>query len=275
MVDRACRRCETSFSTSRGAQFYCDPCRSRCAVDGCATKPHSKGYCILHYDRLVTRGDAGGVGRERNWQSGPCSVDGCERQARKKSLCALHYKRVTLSGEAGPAGVLTKPRGVPCEVEGCARLADAAGLCNMHYCRLLKDGDVGEAHARRRANGEGCITPDGYKLIGVDGESIFEHRHVMSNVLGRPLTDVERVHHKDGDRLNNEPDNLELWVIQQPSGQRVVDLVAAAIKLLRQYPDLLSDVGLKLTTLENHQVGRVASEHKSFGEMNGFLGFGA
>lgn len=43
--------------------------------------------------------------------------------------------------------------------------------------------------------------PDGY---------IFEHRLVMSNYLGRPLRDDEIVHHKDGNKLNNDISNLEI-----------------------------------------------------------------
>ena len=36
------------------------------------------------------------------------------------------------------------------------------------------------------------------------------HRMVMEEVLGRSLEPTEIVHHKDGDRTNNDPSNLEL-----------------------------------------------------------------
>jgi hypothetical protein len=39
---------------------------------------------------------------------------------------------------------------------------------------------------------------------------ILEHRYVMSQQLGRLLLDSELVHHKDENKLNNHPDNLEL-----------------------------------------------------------------
>jgi len=39
---------------------------------------------------------------------------------------------------------------------------------------------------------------------------IFEHRYVMENIIGRPLTEYEIVHHKNGDILDNRPENLDI-----------------------------------------------------------------
>jgi hypothetical protein len=52
-----------------------------------------------------------------------------------------------------------------------------------------------------------------------------EHRKVMERKLGRALFSFETVHHRNGIRTDNDPDNLELWTKHQPSGQRVSDLV--------------------------------------------------
>jgi hypothetical protein len=57
----------------------------------------------------------------------------------------------------------------------------------------------------------------------------------MEQVLGRPLLEFENVHHKDGNRANNHPDNLELWITGQPSGQRPRDLVKWAKEILERY----------------------------------------
>lgn len=57
---------------------------------------------------------------------------------------------------------------------------------------------------------EGHINPDGYKKIYVDGVQVLEHRVIMEDHLGRPLLSNEVVHHIDGDRLNNEIDNLRV-----------------------------------------------------------------
>lgn len=64
---------------------------------------------------------------------------------------------------------------------------------------------------------------------------ILEHVKVMSDMLGRPLEKGENVHHKNGVRDDNRPENLELWVVMQPSGQRATDLVEWAHQILKRY----------------------------------------
>jgi hypothetical protein len=64
----------------------------------------------------------------------------------------------------------------------------------------------------------------GYVHIRLDGRVIAEHRHVMEQKLGRKLRRGESVHHINGIRADNRPENLELWLSNPRYGQRARDL---------------------------------------------------
>jgi hypothetical protein len=45
----------------------------------------------------------------------------------------------------------------------------------------------------------------------------------MEGKIGRFLMSHERVHHMNGVRNDNRPENLELWKIKDPAGVRAID----------------------------------------------------
>lgn len=66
---------------------------------------------------------------------------------------------------------------------------------------------------------------DGYVQVKMGGQWVMEHRHVTEGIIGRSLAAHERVHHKNGRRDDNRPENLELWRIKgkDPAGVRAAD----------------------------------------------------
>jgi hypothetical protein len=69
----------------------------------------------------------------------------------------------------------------------------------------------------------------------VKSNYVFEHILAMEEILGRYLLPEETVHHRNGVRDDNRPENLELWTRPQPTGIRVADAIAWARQIIRRY----------------------------------------
>lgn len=204
-----------------------------CSFGGCGRAVKCKGLCGGHYQQQLAGRQMSPLGSSRI--RGSCSFEGCDRPHRAKGYCNTHRiqhlggKPLTPIRAVAAAGHRTS-----CSFEGCEKPINGRGLCGTHRSQLLRGLDlrpisIPAPEGARRLNG------NGYAVVKVGRQWRLEHAWVMSEKLGRPLVKGESVHHINGVRDDNRPENLELWSISQPPGQRVVDKVAWAKELLALY----------------------------------------
>lgn len=182
-----------------------------------------------------------------------CLFEECGRSCYgRKDWCRQHWRQVSSGREPWPIGLQpSKARrkyDPVCVEEECNRPASVRGRCRSHS-RRLASGELQKPIRNQAPKGTGYLSPrDGYRWVPApeghpnsNGKSIAEHRLVMTQILGRALAAGETVHHKNGDRADNRPENLELWTTKQPYGQRVTDKIKFAVEILEQYaPDKLA-----------------------------------
>jgi hypothetical protein len=95
--------------------------------------------------------------------------------------------------------------GIPCAVKGRKRRSVGSFACRER---------AGQWKGGRIVNQRGYVlicVGVGHPLATRNRPYALEHRVVMSNMIGRSLRRGEVVHHKDGNKQNNAPANLELW----------------------------------------------------------------
>lgn len=128
-----------------------------------------------------------------------------------------------------------------CLFDNCGKKHLAKGFCTKHYrsfrAWLDKDRSI-----ENRSKNNSTLDKEGYVLLYLPDHpncskygQYAEHRLVMEQMIGRYLTKGENVHHKNGIRNDNRPENLELWSSRQPKGQRVEDKVQYALEILALY----------------------------------------
>lgn len=254
-ADRECDRCHNAFTPTTARAKYCsDRCRygegvcETCGETFLRKKSTTGNFCsrkcwyawpgrILNKECLACKQ----LFRPKDPSQTCCSV-ACANEAKRSDKRQTHCERCH------------KPLNRKCHVR--------VRFCSKRCALLDREGRGEEQPLGARAPG-----PNGYTLVkvgkGYPGAHktgwMLEHRYVMEQQLGRPLEPFERVHHKFGDRSDNDPDRLELWIVRgrskkDPAGQRLDEVVAQAAAEVSQVvggeADLIEQVLREVFRLE-------------------------
>ena len=127
-----------------------------------------------------------------------CSAPSCiEKSKSKIGYCLKHYARFKRNGHVELIVYETV-----CKNCGNSSGKIRKGYCDNCYRCNLRTGIPNRTNA---AKGQGTISVKGYKVYKKNGKRYYAHREIIGAKPG------EVVHHKDGNRLNNTIENLELF----------------------------------------------------------------
>lgn len=169
-----------------------------------------------------------------------CKIDGCNRIYDTCGFCAHHYHKWRKYGDpltVKPAGGPRKPR---CKKEclTCGKEFEFFPSRNTERKKFCS-----RACLNKSIKGAPFVPFDkrewyepkknGYLGKVFKGKMVWQHRFVMEEILGRPLLESEVVHHINGIKNDNRPDNLIVYD-RSEHGRKHKDIFNELLNLRKQ-----------------------------------------
>jgi hypothetical protein len=204
----------------------------------CGRHVIARGLCQTHYQQNLRGESLRPINPWFGKRAGACTGPRCRNLGNYGGLCWSHHQQRLRDEPLRPLLTPEERKSSPCCFDGCGRPGRYRGLCQTHNKQRLRTGKLVPIHVPkyRYRSTEGYIRlmlPE-HPHAGSQGR-VLEHVVVMVDKIGRPLFPDETVHHINGVRDDNRPENLELWTSRHPPGQRVEDKVAWAREMLARY----------------------------------------
>lgn len=207
-----------------------------------------------------------------------CIAPDCSNLShRSDSLCDKHHFRLKRTGSLDDPLSLGRKKtkwSEKLEQEMCndyingmpfVEIKEKFQTCQRQIHNIIQKYNIS---FRKKRSGKNWINSQGYSFFYKNGKTVAEHRFVMEQVIGRKLLKHEHVHHKNGIRNDNRIENLELWSVLHPPGQRVEDKLAWAQYIIELYGNNKMKTENKLSLREKIKIYKSTLHGEALTEFN-------